>query len=58
MPSQEPTEDDQVLLVDTTDRVRTLTLNRPRSRNALSSALRTRFYAALARPTPTKASTS
>ena len=48
MPSQEPTEDDQVLLVDTTDRVRTLTLNRPQSRNALSSALRTRFYAALA----------
>jgi enoyl-CoA hydratase len=48
MPSQEPTEGDQVLLVDTADRVRTLTLNRPRSRNALSSALRTRFYAALA----------
>jgi enoyl-CoA hydratase len=48
MPSQEPTEGDQVLLIDTTDRVRTLTLNRPRSRNALSSALRTRFYAALA----------
>ena len=48
MPSQEPTEGDQVLLVDTADRVRTLTLNRPRSRNALSSALRTRFYAELA----------
>src|SRR6476659_199445 len=38
---------DDVLLIDTTDRVRTLTLNRPQSRNALSSALRTRFYAAL-----------
>jgi enoyl-CoA hydratase len=38
---------DEVLLIDTTDRIRTLTLNRPQSRNALSSALRTRFYAAL-----------
>jgi enoyl-CoA hydratase len=38
---------DEVLLIDTTDRVRTLTLNRPQSRNALSSALRTRFFAAL-----------
>jgi len=38
---------DDVLLMDTTDRVRTLTLNRPRSRNALSSALRRRFFAAL-----------
>src|SRR6476661_5379762 len=38
---------DDVLLIDTTDRIRTLTLNRPQSRNALSSALRTRFYAAL-----------
>jgi len=36
-----------ILLIDTTDRVRTLTLNRPESRNALSSALRTRFFAAL-----------
>jgi enoyl-CoA hydratase len=36
-----------ILLIDTTDRVRTLTLNRPQARNALSSALRTRFYAAL-----------
>lgn len=36
-----------VLLVDTSDRIRTLTLNRPASRNALSSALRTRFYQAL-----------
>lgn len=38
---------DDVLLIDTTDRVRTLTLNRPRSRNALSSALRRQFFAAL-----------
>ena len=36
-----------ILLVDTTDRVRTLTLNRPESRNALSAALRQRFFAAL-----------
>jgi enoyl-CoA hydratase len=36
-----------VLLVDTKDRVRTLTLNRPESRNALSAALRTAFFAAL-----------
>ncbi len=39
--------DTDVLLIDTSKRVRTLTLNRPQSRNALSSALRTRFYAAL-----------
>jgi enoyl-CoA hydratase len=38
---------DDVLLIDTTDRVRILTLNRPRSRNALSSALRRQFFAAL-----------
>ena len=38
---------DDVLLIDTTDRVRTLTLNRPQSRNALSSALRRQFVAAL-----------
>jgi enoyl-CoA hydratase len=36
-----------VLLIDTTERVRTLTLNRPQSRNALSSALRRQFFAAL-----------
>lgn len=36
-----------VLLIDTTDRVRTLTLNRPQSRNALSSALRTALFGAL-----------
>lgn len=39
---------DDILLIDTTDRVRTLTLNRPQSRNALSAALRDRFYSALA----------
>lgn len=38
---------DPVLLIDTTDRVRTLTLNRPQSRNALSTQLRTEFYRAL-----------
>ena len=44
MPSAEA---EPVLLVDTTDRVRTLTLNRPQARNALSMELRTEFYAAL-----------
>jgi enoyl-CoA hydratase len=39
--------DDDVLLIDTEDRVRTLTLNRPQARNALSSALRTQFFGAL-----------
>src|SRR6476469_2278567 len=38
---------DDVLLIDTRDRIRTLTLNRPQSRNALSSALRTQFFQAL-----------
>jgi enoyl-CoA hydratase len=38
---------DEILLIDTTDRVRTLTLNRPNSRNALSAELRKRFFAAL-----------
>ena len=46
MPHDEANTDD-VLLIDTTDRIRTLTLNRPQSRNALSSTLRTRFYATL-----------
>jgi enoyl-CoA hydratase len=41
------TDDDDVLLIDTEDRVRTLTLNRPQARNALSSALRTQFFGAL-----------
>lgn len=36
-----------ILLIDTQDRVRTLTLNRPQARNALSSALRTEFFQAL-----------
>jgi len=36
-----------ILLIDTTDRVRTLTLNRPEARNALSGALRNQFFAAL-----------
>ncbi|MGH9061786.1 MAG: enoyl-CoA hydratase [Acidimicrobiales bacterium] len=39
---------DDILLIETDDRVRTLTLNRPKSRNALSSALRDQFFAALA----------
>src|SRR6188472_4399569 len=39
--------DAHVLLIETADRVRTLTLNRPQSRNALSSALRKQFFAAL-----------
>lgn len=37
-----------ILLIDTDERVRTLTLNRPESRNALSTALRDRFFGALA----------
>lgn len=39
---------DDILLIDTDERVRTLTLNRPQSRNALSAAIRDRFFAALA----------
>lgn len=38
---------DDILLIDTTDRVRTLTLNRPQARNALSTELRRRFFVAL-----------
>src|ERR1700738_220650 len=37
-----------ILLIHTDERVRTLTLNRPESRNALSTALRDQFFAALA----------
>ncbi|MCV7226516.1 enoyl-CoA hydratase [Mycolicibacterium komossense] len=37
-----------ILLIETEERIQTLTLNRPQSRNALSSALRDRFFAALA----------
>src|SRR6201995_1322566 len=37
-----------ILLVPTDERVRTLTLNRPQSRNALSAALRDQFFGALA----------
>jgi len=39
---------DDILLTGTDERVRTLTLNRPQSRNALSAALRDRFFGALA----------
>jgi enoyl-CoA hydratase len=39
--------DADVLLIDTEDRVRTLMLNRPQARNALSSELRKRFFQAL-----------
>jgi enoyl-CoA hydratase len=38
---------DDILLIETRDRVRTLRLNRPKSRNALSAELRKRFFAAL-----------
>ena len=41
-------ETPDILLIDTTERVRTLTLNRPQSRNALSAELRKRFFGALA----------
>ncbi|WP_102143444.1 enoyl-CoA hydratase [Mycobacterium hubeiense] len=39
--------DADVLLIETADRIRTLTLNRPQARNALSAELRRRFFAAL-----------
>ena len=39
---------DDILLTHTDERIRTLTLNRPESRNALSAALRDRFFGALA----------
>ncbi|OBI40611.1 enoyl-CoA hydratase [Mycobacterium kyorinense] len=37
-----------ILLIDTDERIRVLTFNRPESRNALSTALREKFFAALA----------
>ncbi len=40
--------DADVLLIETTDRIRTLTLNRPRVRNALSKELQDRLFDALA----------
>lgn len=43
----EPVSDD-ILLVQTQDRIRTLTLNRPQARNALSGALRAALFSALA----------
>ena len=39
--------DDDVLLIETTDRIRTLTLNRPEVRNALSMKLRDKLFPAL-----------
>lgn len=39
---------DDILLVRTEDRIRTVTLNRPQARNALSRALRDAIFAALA----------
>ncbi|BCI52766.1 enoyl-CoA hydratase [Mycolicibacterium litorale] len=41
------TDTADVLAIDTTDRIRTLTLNRPQARNALSAALREAFFRAL-----------
>lgn len=38
---------DDILLIDTRDRIRTVTLNRPASRNALSSALREQLFGSL-----------
>ena len=37
-----------ILQIETSDRIQTLTLNRPQSRNALSSALRKALFGALA----------
>lgn len=38
---------DDILLIETSDRIRTVTLNRPGARNALSKALRSQFFSAL-----------
>jgi len=38
---------DDILSIETNERARTLTLNRPQSRNALSAALRDQFFGAL-----------
>lgn len=45
---RERVADDEVLLTETADRIRTLTLNRPEVRNALSAALRDKLFSALA----------
>ncbi|MCW2652069.1 MAG: enoyl-CoA hydratase [Mycobacterium sp.] len=43
-----PVPADDVLLIETADRIRTLTLNRPKARNALSAELRGKLFGALA----------
>jgi enoyl-CoA hydratase len=48
MTEQQIPANGEILVIETSDRIRTLTLNRPQSRNALSSALRARFFGALA----------
>jgi enoyl-CoA hydratase len=48
MTEQQIPANGEILVIETSDRIRTLTLNRPQSRNALSSALRRRFFGALA----------
>jgi enoyl-CoA hydratase len=40
-------DDDDVLLIETSDQIRTLTLNRPKVRNALSMELRDKLFPAL-----------
>ena len=51
------TEAEPVVLVDVTDRVATITLNRPKARNALSTEVLRTLPAPSARPTPTTTST-
>ncbi|MFI6309638.1 enoyl-CoA hydratase [Nocardia fusca] len=48
MTTSETTDSSDILLADTRNRVLTLTLNRPRKRNALSEALRQALFGALA----------